>query len=133
MKIKDPELDKLEREARAITRYLDSSNCLACSENEATYLMSGHATELIDKVVIHATFPENKCVKIYGVVAKERVNGRYCWVYAHYDYRLWKCHSIPYAYEIAQKVRERVKIEQKIHRLNRRLASNHKLPAISNN
>ena len=40
MKTINPELLSLEKELKVITRNIDGTNCISCSEKEAEYLMS---------------------------------------------------------------------------------------------
>jgi len=133
MKINNPEIQEIEKELRILSRRLDAGNCISCSENEVNNLMSGHATDLIDTVYIFTQSEGKNYVRIYGVVAQERKTRRYVWVYVYHYYRLWKCHRIEDAYEIVQKVKDKVRLEEKISKLTRVINNKQNRLQISSN
>jgi hypothetical protein len=115
------ELTLLERKVRASMRSLDANSLWVNGENEAAYLMSGRSTELIDQIMISYS---NDCfhyAKLYGVVASDQKSGRYCYIYLHYKRNLWKCYSIKGAFDIAEKLSEHDKLEQKFMRLKKKI------------
>lgn len=85
-------------------------------DNEANYLLGGNATELLDSICLDYSTGER--AKIYGIVAANREKGRYVWIYLYSHNRIWRCHSIPGAYKIIEKLKEyneAYKLEKKLY------------------
>lgn len=134
MGFKNHELETLQRKVIGSWRSITSNNCLWVSnDREAEYLISGHATELIEKIWLPCVYDNETYLKIYGVVAADRSEGRYVWIYVHYRHHIWKAHSIRHAYEIENKIKHHNKLEQKKYRMQRRLESRQKLIPICKN
>jgi hypothetical protein len=124
----------LERKTRGLWRSISSNKCLWISgEQEAKYLLSGHATELIQSTWLTCVYERDASSKIYGIVAADKSNGRYVWVYLYYRHHIWKCNTIRQALEIEDKIKKHNELEMKKCRLSRRLEANKKLITVCNN
>ena len=133
METTDNELEMLEKKHRLLQRKLLATNQLNLIENEAMYLMKGHATELIDKVWIPNRHISSSYAKIYGVIGKDNSNGRYLWIYLYFDENLYKCYDLKKAFELSEKLKEFNELEMKIFKLNKKNTIKQKLLHMSSN
>ena len=100
---------------------------------EAEYLLCGYASELIDKIWLPCVYETNAYSQIHGVVAADRSEGRYVWIYVFYRHHIWKCYNIRFAYELIEKIKEYNKLEEQKNKLQRKLDSKKKLITICDN
>jgi len=119
MQNKNNKLALLRKEKRKIEKLLfEEMNMLYLyNQNEAEYLFSGHATELICSPFLG--FDDNsqsRQCKIFGVVGANKENGRYCWIYLNYKDNVWKCYSLSDAFDLIQTVRKYLDLEDEIEK-----------------
>lgn len=133
MKTLNPEIKELEKQKTTIWKALtDHNNCLFLNENEAMYLMKGHATDLIDLIEVKSVYNINE-IKIFGVQAADKTRGKYVWVYLYHRHRLIKCRNLTDAYAKVRLINENNELEFKILRLEKKLKVQQKLLQVCDN
>ncbi len=125
---------ELDAEIDAYYRKLKSLRCkygnsLNVCPNEAKYLLSGHCTELIDVISIRERKytedddnnfnkqPHEYLAKIYGAVAANKSDGRYCYIYLHFEWFVIKCWNLKSAYDLIPTFKECCEVNDKIDKL----------------
>lgn len=108
------DLPALEKKYNKARQDVLVCNCLyTYNDFEIDYLLSGHATEIIDTVLVRPRpkgmkweeWMELKQGAIYGVVAKEQDKNRYVWHYFRYQGLLIRCNGLEDAYKKAAQVK----------------------------
>lgn len=130
---KKEELKLIERKVTGSLRSNTFNSALWVHENEAKYLMSGLATELIEQYHIPRVYDSEAWAKIYGVVASDKEKGRYVWLYLHYGYHLWRCQRLQDAFELIEKLKEHNKLEKEAHRVRNKVRLHKDKLQITNN
>lgn len=105
----------IRRKVTGMRQSLYSNSIWISGEREANYLMSGHATELLDTISL--SFSDSEKARVYGVVAADRSKGRYVWIYLFCFHHLWHCHSISDAYKIVEKIKAYRELQMKENKL----------------
>ena len=118
-------LKTLERKISGQWQHFMNRGTIPVSDEEAKYLMSGYSTELIESPWL--LYNSDSRAKIYGVVAANKQFGRYAWIYLHYSCRLWKCHSLEYAYEILERLKHFLALQKEQEELEKKIRASEKL------
>ena len=121
MLTKQTELTTLERQVRGLWASITSGAMWVSGKSEAEYLIGGHTTDMIEK-----TWVPNWCERyahafVYGVIAADKSEWRYVWIYLFYRHHIWRCHNLKEAIKLIKRIEVHNKFEQKLRRLERRL------------
>lgn len=103
MEIKE-EFTTARRKANGLRSSIFSGAIWVSGDSEANYLVGGHATELLDKVCFN--YSTGKSAIVYGIEAAQKDRGRYVWIYLYFHNHIWKCHDIPKAYKIIERLKD---------------------------
>jgi hypothetical protein len=134
MKIRNEELAALEKQTKSLWKSIYSRDFLRLNNpKELEYLMSGHATELVQKIMIRYPHNDLHSAHIYGVQAADRTSNRYCWVYVYYNSKLWKVWSLVEAFDLVSKLRQHAELEDKEEKLAQKIDIQAKVLTASKN